>query len=122
MPPNCPLLGRSAVRTELSIERQCKFHDLKLGVCLPVLRRLRAICWNVSDVTPAIARILSVDHHPHWRSETCARACGLQAVTLAHALTLMVGCRNPQRQMVTRPKGQQFQWLSSGESSLGSKP
>jgi hypothetical protein len=36
--------------------------------------------------------------------------------------TLMVGCRNPQRQMVTRPKGQQFQWLSSGESSPGSKP
>jgi hypothetical protein len=36
--------------------------------------------------------------------------------------TLIVGCRNPQRQMATRPKGQQFQWLSSGESSLGSKP
>jgi hypothetical protein len=31
-----------------------------------------------------------------------------EAVTLAHALTLMVGCQNPQRQTVTRPKGQHF--------------
>ena len=32
-----------------------------------------------------------------------------------------IWCRNPQRQTVTRPKGQHFQWLSSGKS-LGSKP
>src|SRR6266508_1973669 len=31
-----------------------------------------------------------------------------------------IWCRNPQRQTVTRPKGQHFQWLSSAKS-LGSK-
>src|SRR5262249_3810847 len=57
-----------------------------------------------------------------------------EAVTLAHALTLMVGLiraqaslphriwyQNPQRQTVTRPKGPHFRWLSLGKS-LGSKP
>ena len=49
-----------------------------------------------------------------------------EAVTLAHALTLMVGliraqaslphricCRNLQRQTVKKPKGRHFQWQSS---------
>jgi hypothetical protein len=82
-----------------------------------------------------------------WRIQTtylqCCARCGVFARAICNGLvtclpvfqdfaiiccydgrpwTLMVGCRNPQRQMVTKPKGQQFQWLSSGESSLGSKP
>jgi hypothetical protein len=68
----------------------------------------------------------------HWCyprvSETRAGVASDEEIVVSDAAddgrpwTLMVGCRNPQRQMVTKPKGQQFQWLSSGESSLGSKP
>jgi hypothetical protein len=69
-------------------------------------------------------RCLKRKRRGYWLSSVCPRAgfgATVELIPAQAALVHRIWCRNPQRQTVTRPKGQHFQWLSS-EKSLGSKP